>query len=177
PTGDLIGDLRAAVQDDPTFFGAYGPLAGEGGLRSRIAAYLGEDGARLRADDVLITNGAQQGLDLIARAFVEPGDVVAIESPTYPAAIDVFRARGAVLHPVPVDAQGLQVERLGEIRNLRLVYTVPDFHNPTGAILSDGRRRALVDLARERGFLVVEDDPWREINFGEPLPPPLRTLP
>lgn len=175
PTRDLIGDLRAAVSDDPTFFGAYSPLAGESGLRARIAAYLGTLGAPVSPDDVLITGGAQQAVDLIARAFIEPGDAVAIESPTYPAAIDVFRSRGARLHPIPVDAAGMDVARLADIPDLRLVYIVPDFHNPTGVVLSEKRRADLVELAQRRNFLVLEDDPWREIHFGQAPPPPMRS--
>lgn len=175
PVQELVTDLRHVVSSNPALLGTYSPVAGEPSLREAIAAHLRAAAIPATAAEVLITQGSQQGIDLAARTFVGPGDAVAMESPTYPPAIDVFKARGARIYPIPTDAEGMQVERLEEIPNLRMVYLVPAFQNPTGALLSRRRGRELLALARERSFLILEDDPWREIAFSATPPPPLKS--
>ena len=129
-----------------------------------------------RADDVVVTHGSQQALDLVARALVEPGDTVALADPGYVGAIQVLRLAGARLLPIPVDADGLRVdvleERLRAGARPALVYVVANFNNPTGATLAYERRAALGALADHYGFVVVEDDPYGDLRWrGEPLPP------
>ncbi|MFZ5817556.1 MAG: PLP-dependent aminotransferase family protein [Bacillota bacterium] len=174
PIPDLVNDLRAAILSDPQLLGRYSPLAGLHRLRSAAAAYISTTGLPLEPEQVMITQGAQQGIDLVARTFVGPGDAVAVEALTYPPAIDAFRARGARIYPIPVDGEGMQVDPLEEIPGLKLVYTVPAYQNPLGVVMSRRRRLDLLDLARERRLLVVEDDPWREISFEKTPPPPLK---
>ena len=177
PIQDLLSDLRHAVLNDPSLLGRYSPVSGDARLREAMAAYLNSTGARVTSSEVLITQGAQQGIDLVARTFVGPGDAVAVESPTYPPAIDVLKARGARVVPVRTDGEGLCVEALEEIPDLRLVYLIPTFHNPTGTVMSQRRRRDLLALARERRALILEDDPWRETTLdASPPPPPLQSL-
>lgn len=126
--------------------------------------------------EVLVTAGSQQALDLVARALLDPGDTVVVEDPGYVGALQVLRSTGAHLVGVPVDHDGLRVDLLGEQlrRGLRprLVHTVATFQNPTGATLTDERRRALADLADSYGFVVVDDDPYGRLRWaGHPVEP------
>jgi 2-aminoadipate transaminase len=124
---------------------------------------------------VIVTAGSQQALDLVVRTLVRPGSVVVVEEPGYLGALQVLRAAGADLVPVPVDTDGLDVDALAArlAAGLRpvAVHTVTTFHNPSGATLSVERRRRLAELADRYGFVVLEDDPYAEIRFGGgPLP-------
>ena len=149
----------------------YGPAAGEPELRSAIAQYLARSRALRRVpEQVVVTSGAQQALDLLARLWLRPGDAVAFEEPGYPAARRVFAAAGATLMPIPVDGDGLRVEVLAELsrdgRVPRLVYVTPSHQYPTGAVLPLGRRLALLTWARRHGALVAEDDYDGEFRYG-----------
>ena len=148
----------------------YGPTDGEALLRSLVAPAPG------RADDVVITTGSQQSLDLLARVLLDPGDVVVVEGPSYLGALSAFRAAGARLVEVPGDAAGLDTDvlagALADGLRPKAVYVVPEFANPTGATLSAERRRRLVELAEGHGFVILEDDPYGALRFdGPPLAP------
>jgi 2-aminoadipate transaminase len=129
---------------------------------------------------VLVTSGSQQALDLVARAMVDPGGVVALADPGYVGAIQAFRLAGAQLLGVGTDHDGLLVDDLARrlSRGLRptLVYVVPNFHNPTGASLATERCRALAELADHYGFAIVVDDPYRDLRWAGQAPPPLASL-
>jgi 2-aminoadipate transaminase len=140
-------------------------------------------GVKASAEEVLVTSASQQSIDLISRVFLDEGDVVAIEDPSFISAIAAFRAHGAGFLPVAMDADGLDVDALrGELesnaaggaagaRAPKFLYTVPDFQNPTGISLSLARRRELLALAREQDLLVVEDVPYRWLRYeGEGFP-------
>jgi 2-aminoadipate transaminase len=130
--------------------------------------------------ELLITSGSQQAVDLMARALLDPGDVVIVEAPTYPGTIHCLRNAGARFATVPCDGEGMQVERLPRVvdrvetatgRRPKLIYSVPDFSNPSGACMSLERRHRLVELAAEREIPVLEDDPYGRLRYaGEPLP-------
>lgn len=142
----------------------YADPQGHGSLRSGIADYLGYSrGLPCRAAEILVTQGAQQGLDLLARVRLAPGDVVALEEPGYPPARAAFEARGARLVEIPVDEQGLCVERLPA--DARLVYVTPSHQFPLGMPMSLERRLALLEFARGRDLLIVEDDYDGEFRF------------
>lgn len=148
----------------------YGPTEGVGPLRDWVAAQAGA-----AQENVVVTTGSQQALDLLAHALCDPGDTVVVEHPAYLGAIQAFEAAGAVLEPVASDAHGLCVDqleaRLAAGLRPKACYVAPNFQNPTGATLALDRRRALAGLADRYGFLVVEDDPYRELRFrGEHLP-------
>jgi GntR family transcriptional regulator/MocR family aminotransferase len=150
----------------------YGPPEGHEPLREALADYLrGARGVRCRADQVLVVNGAQQALDLVARALLDPGHVVAIEEPQYLGAREAFRAAGARLRPVPVDADGLVVSRLpAPARPPRLVYVTPSHQFPTGATMSLARRLALLQWAGRARAWIVEDDYDSEYRYsGRPI--------
>ena len=153
----------------------YSTTEGFGPLREWVAARLRGRGVRCTADEVLITNGAQQGIDLAGRIFVDPGDAVAVESPSYLAALQTFSGLEARFVALPSDDQGLDVDALEErlaAEPVKLIYVVPEFHNPKGTTLSLERRHRLVELAAAHRVPIVEDDPYGELRFrGEFLPP------
>ena len=128
----------------------------------------------------MVTHGAQQALDLVARVLVEPGDTVVLADPAYVGALQVLRAAGARLVAVPADGDGLDVDALADRLQAglrpRLVYTVSELHNPTGATLAAERRRALAALAERYGFVVVDDDPYGELRWAGERPAPVRQL-
>ncbi len=143
----------------------YGDPAGDPVLRGAIARYFGHSRAlRCTDDDVLVVSGSQQALDLIARILIEPGDVVAVEDPGYPAAVAAFRAHGARIAPIPVDDQGIRTDSLP--RKAKLVYVTPSHQFPLGVALSLSRRRALLDWARKCNSVIIEDDYDSEFRYG-----------
>ena len=163
---------RALAVEDPKFL-QYGSPQGDPSLRGWIAGQCGSGGIAARPDDVLITSGSQQAIDLIARTFVAPGDAVLVESPTFLTALDVFEGRGAKLIGIPVDADGMRVDvaaALVERYRPRLIYTIPTAHNPTGVAMSDDRRRRLAALARQHNLLVLEDDTCSEFSYDGEAP-------
>ncbi|HSS00936.1 MAG TPA: PLP-dependent aminotransferase family protein, partial [Kofleriaceae bacterium] len=154
----------------------YSTTEGYGPLREWIAAHLRGRGVPARAENLLITSGSQQGIDLAARVFLDPGDVVLVESPTYLAAIQAFAAYQVRLVPVPSDDGGMQVERVAELvaeHKPKLIYLVPSFQNPQGTTLSQARRAQLAAIADEHGVAILEDDPYGELSFDGPPPRPI----
>ncbi len=137
-------------------------------LREWIAAEMGTRGAKTPADDVLITNGSQQGLDLLGKLFLNPGDVVLTENPTYLAAIQAFQTYEVNFVPVPTDNDGLIPETLPDLikkHRPKFLYTIPNFQNPTGLTLSAPRRQALAKIAAEHGLTILEDDPYGKLRY------------
>jgi 2-aminoadipate transaminase len=160
---------------------ALGPEDSQGnaGLRASFAAYLRKLDIEARAESVVVTSGSQQAIDLVVSALIRPGDRVAVEDPTWPGALGALEAAGAEIAGVPLDGQGMRLDALEDLLGrggVRLIYTVPTFHNPTGSVMPAGRRREMVRLAQRHGVPVVEDDALREVRFGSPLPPPLAAL-
>jgi DNA-binding transcriptional MocR family regulator len=179
PNRYLEKEIQRILSQEPRILSTYGDVQGDPVLRTELAGYLRESKISTTSDEILVTNGTQQGIDLVARTFVGPGDIVFTEAPTYPAAIDVFRWRGATILPVPVDEHGMRVDMLAalcEKYKPKLIYTMPTFQNPTGTVMSAQRRRQLLDIAYETQCLVLEDDPWSEIHFGKQPPPSLKSM-
>lgn len=170
---DEIAGLTRAVLDDPATAATaldYTGHQGSPALRAWIGAREGVDASR-----VVITNGALHGLSLSLLSTVDPGDLVLVENPTYPLAVKALQLTGARAGSVPVDRDGLDVEALAEQLRAgsrpRAVYVVPDFQNPTGAVLSSERRRRLVELAETFGFVVISDNPYSALRgAGAALP-------
>jgi 2-aminoadipate transaminase len=157
----------------------YGATEGLAALREASAALLQQRGLAAQADGVLITTGSQQAIDLLARVLVEPGEGVAVESFNYPAALQAFRFAGARLVEVPTDAQGMDIDKLEPILQAdrpRVLYVVPNFANPTGAVMPLARRLRLLELAAQYGVTLIEDDPYGELWFEEAPPPSLAQL-
>jgi 2-aminoadipate transaminase len=173
--GAALGEIFTGLLGDPTAF-QYGPTAGLPGLRERVAERLLRlQGLRPGADELMITSGSIEGLELVGKAFLDPGDLVLVEAPTYLGAIMAFRGFEARVKAVPMDADGLMVEALDGERPA-LVYTIPDHHNPAGVSLAGDRRRALVELARRDGFVIIEDVAYRELGFDDASLPSLWSL-
>ena len=144
-------------------------------LRALVAARLSADGMPCTADDVLITQGGQQGLDLTAKLFIDAGDVIVTERPTFLGALIAFNPCEPDYRSVPMDDEGMDTDALEVVlrstERVKLVYTVPDYQNPTGRTMSLARRRRLVELAEEHDVVILEDTPYRELRYeGERLP-------
>jgi 2-aminoadipate transaminase len=156
---------------DETAF-QYAPTAGLPGIRDFLAGRLDP---RPEEGGLMVTSGSIEALELCGKAMLEPGDRVVVEGPTYMGAIMSFQSFEADVAAVPMDEQGMDVEALHGL-SPKLVYTIPDYQNPMGVSMSAERRRALVELARRDGFLVVEDVAYRELGWEEHQPPSLRSL-
>ncbi len=157
----------------------YGTTEGFGPLRAWIAARMGARGRALTAEDVLITSGSQQGLDLVSRVLLDPGDVVLVEAPSYLAALQVFTAAEARVEAVETDADGVRPDALARAiaqHQPKLIYLVPDFQNPSGTRMSLERRRQVLELAARYQVAILEDDPYGELTFDGPRFPPLHAL-
>ncbi|SBW18358.1 putative transcriptional regulator, GntR family [Candidatus Protofrankia californiensis] len=160
----------------------YGSAQGDPGLREQICQVMALEGISAHPDDVVVTVGSQQALDLLARIFLNPGDVVVAEAPTYVTAINTFAAYEADVVHVPMDADGLIPEALAETldrlaaarRAVKFLYTVPTFQNPAGVTLDAARRGRLVEVCRRAGVLVVEDNPYGLLAFDGELHRALR---
>ena len=144
-------------------------------LRALVAGRLTADGMPCAPDDVLITQGGQQGLDLVAKLFIDAGDVIVCERPTFLGALIAFNPCEPSYASVPMDDEGLDTDALEQVlrttQRVKVIYTVPDFQNPTGRTMSLARRRRLVELADEFDVMVLEDTPYRELRYdGERLP-------
>lgn len=175
PLAELEEVFRSAIADDGQTTLQYAQSNGTPKLRGQIADLMRRDGVACTAEDVLILQGSQQGLDLAARMFVDPGDVIITEDPTFLGALIAFNPCEPVYAPVPVDRDGMRMEALESalVANprARMIYTVPDFQNPTGVTLSLERRHRLIELANRFDVIVIEDTPYRHIRFaGESLP-------
>ncbi len=162
----LAREGRAALQ--------YSTTEGFGPLREWVVARMARRGIRVSAEQVLITNGSQQGIDLVARVLLDPGDVVAVESPSYLAALQTFAGCEATFASIASDDGGMDVGDLAAlfaVRPPKLVYLVPEFQNPKGTTLAGDRRQALVDLCAAHRVPILEDNPYGELRFrGEALP-------
>ncbi|MGW0435951.1 MocR-like pyridoxine biosynthesis transcription factor PdxR [Micromonospora sp. NPDC003197] len=167
----VTGELRAGA----LLTAGYGEPSGHPGLRTAIARHIGVSrSVRAGADDVLVTQGAQQALDLVGRVLIEPGDCVAVEDPGYPAARRLFQSLGARVVGVPVDREGLDVSALPA--GARLVYTTPSHQFPLGVPMSLRRRSALLAWAQQQGAVIVEDDYDSEFRFADRPLEPLQAL-
>jgi 2-aminoadipate transaminase len=174
----LLGEF--AVTGEATAF-QYAPTRGLAGASAAFADRIEAlQGRRPADDELVITSGAIEALELIGKSFLDAGDLVIVEGPTYLGAIQAFRSFETQLDAVPLDDDGLQVDELERRleRGLRpkLLYTIPDHQNPAGVTLSAERRTALVELARKHGFLIVEDVAYRELGFAGQALPSLWTL-
>jgi 2-aminoadipate transaminase len=162
----------------------YGPTEGLNETKDCIGEVMAAEGMRVDHEDMLVTTGGQQVLDLVTRTLIDPGDVVIAEGPTYPGAVPVFTAYQADVVQIDMDADGMRVDLLEETldrldregRRPKFVYTVPSFQNPAGVTMSQPRRRRLVELAHERELLVLEDNPYGLLRYEGDPPPPLLSL-
>lgn len=165
---------RLSEELGPEFL-MHGPTEGLPVLREALTGWMLEKGINCHPEEVLVLSGSQQGLDMAARIFIEPGDTVIVEEPTYFGALLVFRSAGARIIPAPTDEHGLctdALQRLFERHRPKMLYVQPSFQNPSGVTMSLSRRRHLLDLAARYEVPVLEDDAYSDLIYeGEPLPP------
>ena len=156
----------------------YGATEGWNPLREALSQHMAKKAITAKPEEIITTTGSQQGLDLIGKTMINPGDKVIVEGPTFLATIQCFRLYGADIVTAPIDADGVKVDVLEQLiieHRPKFIYLVPTFGNPSGAMLSLARRKRVLELAVQYKVLVVEDDPYGELYFGERLedrPPP-----
>lgn len=182
PTKEIEEATRWTLREHAKLALQYSPTAGIPELREELAQFLNRDGTDYSPDDLLITNGSQQGLDLLGRIFLEHGSKVLVGSPTYLGAIQAFEnylLREQDFVPVRSDDDGMDPDSVEETlqrlkrerKPVKFIYTVPTFQNPAGTVMTESRRRRLLDLAHEHDVFIVEDDPYGQLRFdGEPVP-------
>ncbi|ULT57404.1 PLP-dependent aminotransferase family protein [Neobacillus drentensis] len=172
-------EVQRVLSENPELLSLYGDIQGDSQLRSKMSEYLKRTGVLSTPENILVTSGLQQGIDLIARTFVGPGDVVVMEAPTYPGAIDIFSGRGATILTVPIDKDGMRIDILQNVcekHKPKIIFTIPTFHNPTGVVMTLKRRKQLLDIAQSIQCIIVEDDPCSEIYFEKKPPVPLKSM-
>lgn len=182
---ELVTDALARVMRD---FGPaalqYGSGQGLPALREQILEVMALEGVSASSDDIVVTTGSQQALDLVAKLFINPGDVILAESPSYVGAIGVFRSYEANVVHLETDDDGLVPEALKSAidtlqaagQNIKLLYTIPNFHNPAGITLSAERRPEIVRICQSAGILILEDNPYGLLSFDDSVPPALQSL-
>jgi 2-aminoadipate transaminase len=180
PPATFAAQMTRVAQSSAAEALQYGPTEGFEETVDCIVQVMGAEGMLPDHDDVIVTTGGQQAIDLVTKTLIDPGDVVVCEAPTYPGAVPVFCSYQADAIQIECDGDGMRIDELeavlerldGEGRRPKFVYSVPSFQNPAGVTMSLERRRRLVELARSREMLVVEDNPYGLLRFGgEPLPP------
>ena len=168
-----------ALTKNPATVLQYGATEGYNPLREQLSLYMKGKGATVKPEELIVTTGSQQALDLIGKTMISPGDKVIVEAPTFLATIQCFRLYGADLIGAPIDAQGVKVDELERLiveHKPRLIYLIPTFGNPSGAMLSLERRKRILELAVKYQTLVVEDDPYGELYFNAAPPPSMLSL-
>ncbi len=157
----------------------YGATEGWNPLREALSSHMAKKGIVAKPEEIITTTGSQQGLDLIGKTMINPGDKVIVEGPTFLATIQCFRLYGADIVTAPIDADGVKVDVLEQLiieHRPKFIYLVPTFGNPSGAMLSLARRKRVLQLAVQYKMLVVEDDPYGELYFGNPPPPSMMAM-
>src|SRR4051812_11104745 len=171
---------QRALQEEPGGALQYGATEGYEPLRTQLAAFMKSKGVSdIEPNELIVTTGSQQALDLLGKTMISPGDKVIVEGPTFLATIQCFRLYGADLVSAPVDANGVDTEKLEKLiaeHKPKFVYLIPTFGNPSGALLSLARRKKVLELAVKYQTLVVEDDPYGDLYFGEAPPPSILSL-
>ena len=179
PARDLAALMASVAAGSSASALQYGPTDGLRALKSCIVEVMGEEGMAVDEDELLVTSGGQQVIDLVCKTLIDPGDVIIAEGPTYPGAVPTFGAYEADVVQIGLDADGMRVDLLEQTldelardgRTPKFIYTVPTFQNPAGVTLSLERRRQLVRMASERELLVLEDNPYGLLRYeGDPLP-------
>jgi 2-aminoadipate transaminase len=177
---EVYAQLMAHVAVDSTARALqYGPTEGMRVTMDCIVEVMAAEGTLVGPEDMIVTTGGQQVIDLVCKTLIDPGDVIVAEAPTYPGAVPTFSAYQAEVVQIEMDGEGMPIEELEDVldrlqaegRHPKFIYTIPNFHNPGGVTMSLQRRRRLVQVARERELLVLEDNPYGLLRYeGEPLP-------
>lgn len=174
PTQQLNQAFKHSFNSGDTELLQYASTQGYLPLREKLAARLRATGIPTRADNIMMTQGAQQGLDLVARLMLDPGDGLVVEAPTYLGALAAFNAYQPTYYEIPMQDDGMDINALQRVlmsHKVKFIYTVPDFQNPTGVVMSVAKRQALIRLANQYDVMILEDNPYRDLRYdGKPLP-------
>ncbi len=168
PVREFAGCMQSAMRKYGGDLLAAGPARGFAPLLEYLPGYLARRGIQCADSEIMIVNGIQQALSIVGRLFVDPGDTVIMENLSYPGALGVFRTLQASCIGIPIDDDGIRVDFAETVlsrRSAKLIYTIPTYHNPTGAVLSPERRERLLELARKHQVVIVEDDYVHELSF------------
>ena len=179
PVDDFRKVLQSIMRRDGISALDYGERSGYAPLRRTLAHILASQGLQTQPENILITAGSQQALSLVSQLLLKPGDVILVENPTYAGALDLFRSLNFKVVGIPTDEQGMQVELLEKLlqqHHPKLVYTIPNFHNPTGTCLSSPRRRDLLVLADRYNVPILEDDFVGDLRYDGRTQPSLKAL-
>ena len=185
PNEELTAATESLLSSEPERALQYGGGRHADGLRDLVVDRARDRGIDCSAETIHLTNGATRAIDTVCRTFLEPGDEVVVEAPTFMGALGIFRNHGAAVTGVAVDEEGLDVDALADDLAARaqrgdpqpkLVYTIPDFQNPTGVTMATDRRERLLDLAERYDFVVLEDDPYGRLRYEGSERPPLKAL-
>ncbi|HNN17923.1 MAG TPA: PLP-dependent aminotransferase family protein, partial [Giesbergeria sp.] len=172
--------VNQALAEEPGAALQYGATEGYQPLREQLSAFMASKGAQgVAPENLIVTTGSQQALDLLGKTLISPGDKVIVEGPTFLATIQCFRLYGAQLISAPIDGNGVKTDELEKLiveHRPKFVYLIPTFGNPSGAMLSLERRKKVLELAVKYQTVVVEDDPYGDLYFGEAPPPSLLAL-
>lgn len=184
PAAAVRKATRAAVEDERAVALQYGGTDGRVETRQVVCGLMRDLGVRCKPDEVMLTTGAQSALDLIAKTFIDPGDIILAEGPTYLGALQAFSAYEPDVRCIPFDDEGMrmdlleaELERIGRGNpRLKFCYVIPNFQNPGGVTMVPERRKRLLELSREYGFMVVEDDPYGRLRYDGGHMIPLKAL-
>jgi 2-aminoadipate transaminase len=184
PEDLVVGAMNRVMREQGPMALQYGSGQGVPALREQILEVMALEGISGSADDVIVTTGSQHALELFSKLFIDPGDVVLAEGPSYVTAMVIFRSYQAEVDHVPMDEHGLIPEALREHiarlkaagRRVKFLYTVPTFHNPAGVTLSWERRLEILEIARQNDILVLEDNPYGLLYFGDKPPAAMRSV-
>ncbi len=179
PIEELVEASEKVLREKSEHSLQYGTTEGYPPLREFIADFLGRRGIKAKTDEIMITGGSQQGLDLVGRLFFDWGDSVIMPRPTYLGAIQAFNAYDTHKIGLRSDDSGITVDTMEEeilTNNPRLIYLVPTFQNPDGRTIPEERRQKIIELSRKYGVPILEDDPYSEINFQERITPAMRAM-
>jgi len=183
PFDNVSRTIQRVIENSGAAALQYGSGQGLPALREHIMAIMALEGIRAGVDDIVVTTGSQQGLDLVTKLFINPGDAVLAESPSYVGAMGVFRSYQARVEHVAMDDEGMipqaLSERIAYLRRqnvpIKFLYLIPNFHNPAGVTLSASRRLEILDIAQAEGILVLEDNPYGLLWFDQPPPHAIRS--
>jgi 2-aminoadipate transaminase len=179
PIDDIKEMCKIVMEKEGKIALQYGPTEGDNRLREELAKMMKKDGVNITSDHIMIVTSSQQGLDLVGKIFIDPGDVIMTSRPTYVGAIQAFNSYGAKMLGIELDQEGTQTALLeAEIAKLaakgikpKFIYEIPDFQNPSGITMSLKRRKELIRIAEKYDLLIIEDSPYRQLRFeGKPEP-------
>ena len=170
---------QKALTEEPGGALQYGATEGYEPLRTQLSSFMKTKGVDVDPSGLIVTTGSQQALDLLGKTMISPGDKVIVEGPTFLATIQCFRLYGAQLISAPIDANGVKTDELEKLiaeHKPKFVYLIPTFGNPSGATLTLERRKKVLEMAVKHNTVIVEDDPYGDLYFGEAPPPSLMAL-